>query len=251
MIVKPENCGEGFFGCGHSKADKAANHDRIVQESAAARFREAGVDGIGVADLMKDAGLTHGSFYRHFASRDDLATEAIERALREGSRAVFAAVATIKLNRQSLLNALVDAYLSTARTATTTGDKLCRHDVGGRCRPQQRPGAVRVYAAGRRVPGAAHSANRGRQAEIEADEGNRRVVHAGRCRVDGPRGERRQAVARNPQVGRRRIEGPTRMMSLLDKALSRPRFLLVDRAGRPSAHTSKINNLRVRQSDKN
>ena len=36
------------------------------------------------------------------------------------------------------------------------GDKLRRHDVGGRRRPQQRPGAVRVYAAGRRVPGAAH-----------------------------------------------------------------------------------------------
>jgi TetR/AcrR family transcriptional repressor of nem operon len=59
---------------------------------------------------MKDAGLTHGGFYRHFASRDDLVTEAIECALREGSRAV-AAVATIK---ECPLNALVDAYLSTA-----------------------------------------------------------------------------------------------------------------------------------------
>ena len=107
LIVKLEN--RGKFRMGHSKADKAANHDRIVQ-AAAARFREAGVEGIGVADLMKDAGLTHGGFYRHFASRDDLVTEAIECALREGSRAV-AAVATIK---ECPLNALVDAYLSTA-----------------------------------------------------------------------------------------------------------------------------------------
>src|SRR5258707_4013810 len=44
---------------GHSRADKAESHHRIVR-MAAARFRETGVDGVGVADLMKDAGLTHG-----------------------------------------------------------------------------------------------------------------------------------------------------------------------------------------------
>jgi TetR/AcrR family transcriptional regulator, transcriptional repressor for nem operon len=77
---------------------------------AAARFRENGVDGIGVADLMKDAGLTHGGFYRHFDSRDELVAEAVERALREGARAVDA-VANIK---ESPLAAVVDGYLSTA-----------------------------------------------------------------------------------------------------------------------------------------
>jgi TetR/AcrR family transcriptional repressor of nem operon len=94
---------------GHSQADKAESHDRIVQV-AAARFRENGVDGIGVADLMKDAGLTHGGFYRHFDSRDELVAEAVERALREGARAVDA-VANIK---ESPLAAVVDGYLSTA-----------------------------------------------------------------------------------------------------------------------------------------
>jgi TetR/AcrR family transcriptional regulator, transcriptional repressor for nem operon len=94
---------------GHSKADKAESHDRIVR-MAAARFRETGIDGVGVADLMKDAGLTHGGFYRHFASRDALVAEAIECALREGAQAVDA-VANIK---RSPLAALVDAYLSTA-----------------------------------------------------------------------------------------------------------------------------------------
>src|SRR6185436_16668027 len=74
---------------GHSKADKDESHDRIVQV-AAARFREIGVDGIGVADLMKEAGLTHGGFYRHFDSRDQLVAEAIERALLEGGRVVEA-----------------------------------------------------------------------------------------------------------------------------------------------------------------
>jgi TetR/AcrR family transcriptional repressor of nem operon len=94
---------------GHSQADKDDSHDRIVRV-AAARFRETGVDGIGVADLMRDAGLTHGGFYRHFASRDDLVAEAIARALRDGGRAV-AAVAN---GKPSPIAALVDAYLSTA-----------------------------------------------------------------------------------------------------------------------------------------
>ncbi|MGO4721895.1 MULTISPECIES: TetR/AcrR family transcriptional regulator [unclassified Inquilinus] len=65
---------------GHSRDDKAASHDRIVR-IAAARFRESGVDGLGVAELMQEAGLTHGGFYRHFASRDDLVAEAVEMAL--------------------------------------------------------------------------------------------------------------------------------------------------------------------------
>jgi TetR/AcrR family transcriptional repressor of nem operon len=97
---------------GHSKANKEQSHARIVQ-TAAARFREAGVDGVGVADLMKEAGLTHGGFYRHFASRDALVAEAIECALSDGSRAVEA-IATSKASRQTVAATLVDAYLSTA-----------------------------------------------------------------------------------------------------------------------------------------
>ena len=95
---------------GHSKADKADSHDRIVR-TAAARYRENGVDGIGVADLMKDAGLTHGGFYRHFASRDELVLEAIERALHDGGQRVTGALASSK---QPSLTILVDAYLSAA-----------------------------------------------------------------------------------------------------------------------------------------
>jgi TetR/AcrR family transcriptional regulator, transcriptional repressor for nem operon len=65
---------------GYSRADKAQSHERIVK-TAAARFREKGIDGISLADLMKEAGLTHGGFYRHFESRDDLVAEALESAL--------------------------------------------------------------------------------------------------------------------------------------------------------------------------
>ena len=96
-------------GMGHSQEDKAESHDRIVRV-AAARFREAGVDGIGVAGLMKDAGLTHGGFYRHFASRDELVAEAIERALHDGGRVVDA----LANSKHASVAALVDAYLSAA-----------------------------------------------------------------------------------------------------------------------------------------
>jgi TetR/AcrR family transcriptional repressor of nem operon len=65
---------------GHSREEKADSHERILR-IAAAHVRESGVDSLGVADLMKEAGLTHGGFYRHFASRDDLVAEAVEMAL--------------------------------------------------------------------------------------------------------------------------------------------------------------------------
>jgi TetR/AcrR family transcriptional repressor of nem operon len=58
----------------------AANREKIV-EVASGLFRTHGFDGIGVADIMKGAGLTHGGFYGHFESKDDLAAEACARAL--------------------------------------------------------------------------------------------------------------------------------------------------------------------------
>jgi TetR/AcrR family transcriptional regulator, transcriptional repressor for nem operon len=72
---------------GHSKASKASTHARLVA-SAAARFKERGVDGISLADLMKDLKLTHGGFYKHFGSRDELVTEALELALTESGQAM-------------------------------------------------------------------------------------------------------------------------------------------------------------------
>jgi len=58
-----------------SRQQAAANHERIVEE-AAKLFRERGFNGIGVADLMKSVGLTHGGFYGQFASKEDLMAEA-------------------------------------------------------------------------------------------------------------------------------------------------------------------------------
>lgn len=58
---------------------KQLTHDRIL-DTAAGVLRHAGFQGVGVADIMKRAGLTHGGFYAHFASRDALLAEALERA---------------------------------------------------------------------------------------------------------------------------------------------------------------------------
>jgi TetR/AcrR family transcriptional regulator, transcriptional repressor for nem operon len=63
-----------------TREQAAANREKIL-EVAGALFRERGFDGIGVADIMKRAGLTHGGFYGHFASKDDLAAEITARVL--------------------------------------------------------------------------------------------------------------------------------------------------------------------------
>src|ERR1700683_1250125 len=67
---------------GYSKSEKAATHTRIVKV-AAKRFRERGLEGIGVADVMKEAGVTVGGFYKHFASRDELVVEALATAFKD------------------------------------------------------------------------------------------------------------------------------------------------------------------------
>ncbi|MEJ4043633.1 TetR/AcrR family transcriptional regulator [Erwinia sp. SLM-02] len=59
-----------------SKEQVRENRQRIV-ETASALFRERGFDGVGVAELMSAAGLTHGGFYKHFASKTDLMAEAV------------------------------------------------------------------------------------------------------------------------------------------------------------------------------
>lgn len=64
----------------YSREHKLETHARIVKK-AAVRFREKGAHGVGVADLMKDAGLTHGGFYAHFDSREALVIEAFAYAM--------------------------------------------------------------------------------------------------------------------------------------------------------------------------
>jgi TetR/AcrR family transcriptional repressor of nem operon len=75
---------------GHSRVDKTKTHKRIVK-IASRRFREKGLAGVGIADLMKEAGLTVGGFYKHFDSRDALVAEAVSSAFGAWKRQVDAA----------------------------------------------------------------------------------------------------------------------------------------------------------------
>ena len=94
---------------------KETTHERIV-EVASRAIRRSGYGGTGVADIMKEAGLTHGGFYAHFASRDALLAEAGDRAGAE-SVALASRVAAAAPPGQSV-QAIMKAYLSPEHIAT-------------------------------------------------------------------------------------------------------------------------------------
>src|SRR5260221_6875427 len=90
-------------------AAKEATHERIVAMAARA-IRRSGYDGTGVADIMKDAGLTHGAFYAHFASREAMLAEAAGRACAESAAAAADVVAGGPPKRG--LASMLSGYLS-------------------------------------------------------------------------------------------------------------------------------------------
>ena len=92
-------------------AAKDATHERIVSVAARA-IRRSGYDGTGVADIMKEAGLTHGAFYAHFASREAMLAEAASRACAESAAAAADVVAQEPAG--TALAAMLGAYLSNA-----------------------------------------------------------------------------------------------------------------------------------------
>src|SRR5712691_10425099 len=111
--------------------DKAAeNRERIV-DTASRLFRQKGFDGVGLDAIMKDAGLTHGGFYGHFGSKDDLAAEAVTRALERSME---------KQGRFTNLHDLVSDYLSERHRAdrangcpvAALGADIARHGKGVR-----------------------------------------------------------------------------------------------------------------------
>lgn len=125
-------------------AAKEASHERIVQAAARA-IRRSGYDGTGVADIMKEAGLTHGAFYAHFDSREAMLAEAADRAGAESN--AFAARVIAAAPPQQALQALMQAYLSKEHLASIeTG---CPVSALGSEMPRQTPEVRR--AATRRI----------------------------------------------------------------------------------------------------
>lgn len=90
---------------------KQKSHDRIV-DAAARAIRARGYAGVGVADVMREAGLTHGGFYAHFPSREALLVAALDRAGRTSGESLRRYLPPA--GESGAFRAFVDAYLADA-----------------------------------------------------------------------------------------------------------------------------------------
>jgi TetR/AcrR family transcriptional repressor of nem operon len=142
---------------------KAAENRELIVETASRLFRAKGVDAVGIDAIMNDAGLTHGGFYGHFASKDDLFAEAVTRALEH---------ALEKQSHFTDLKALVADYLSGRHLA-------------------DRPGGCAIAALGGDIARQSEGARRGVTAHVRTQlERFTRLLRDG-GEVDG----RRRAIA--------------------------------------------------------
>lgn len=95
---------------------KELSHQRIVAAAARA-MRRSGFAGVGVADVMKDAGLTHGGFYAHFASREAMLSEALKRAGEDSAADLKRRCEPLRSRGASRLRSLIEGYLSETHLA--------------------------------------------------------------------------------------------------------------------------------------
>lgn len=99
--------------------EKAAENRASLIRAASKLIREHGIDGVGVAEISKEAGLTHGALYAHFKSKEELALEALSYGLDQTASRMYSAT----VNGMPDLQAYLDAYLSLE----------CRDDYANRC----------------------------------------------------------------------------------------------------------------------
>jgi TetR/AcrR family transcriptional regulator, transcriptional repressor for nem operon len=127
-----------------ASSKKQETRERILRAAARA-IRKHGYEGVGVADVMKEAGLTHGGFYAHFASRDALLAAAADQAGAESIEHLSRAIATAKPGQE--LSVLVDTYLSDRHAAAP--EQGCAIAAAGTEVPRQQAEVRR--AASRRI----------------------------------------------------------------------------------------------------
>ena len=123
---------------------KEATHERIV-DTAARVIRRSGYDGTGVAELMKEAGLTHGGFYAHFDSREGMLAEAADRA--GADTVAFLTRVAAAAPPQKALEAMLRSYLS--KEHVDGAESGCAVAALGSEMPRQSPKVRR--AATRRI----------------------------------------------------------------------------------------------------
>jgi TetR/AcrR family transcriptional repressor of nem operon len=103
-----------------TKEDKARNRQNIL-EAASRMFRSQGIDAVGIAELMKEAGLTHGGFYNHFASKNDLAVEVCGASFAASLGGLARTIEDGPGQGGSPLERVVAGYLSTAHRDAPDG----------------------------------------------------------------------------------------------------------------------------------
>jgi TetR/AcrR family transcriptional repressor of nem operon len=128
----------------NASSKKEETRERILRAAARA-IRKHGYEGVGVADVMKEAGLTHGGFYAHFESRDALLAAAVDQEGVESTEHLTRAIAAAQPGQE--LTALVDAYLSDGHVAAP--EQGCAVAAAGSEVPRQEAQVRR--AASRRI----------------------------------------------------------------------------------------------------
>ncbi|MDO9366952.1 MAG: TetR/AcrR family transcriptional regulator [Sphingopyxis sp.] len=150
--------------------DKDSAREKIVRH-ASLRFRKEGLAGVGMRPIMADAGLTHGAFYAHFATRADLVEAALDAAMDETLAALAAAADAAPEGRK--LEAIIDSYLRPAHrdrtdlgcaTAALAPD-IAREDVTLRDHYLERVGDLADLIAAH-LPAGGSAVQRGARAHI-------------------------------------------------------------------------------------
>lgn len=146
--------------------DKKARTHELILDTAAKAIRRGGYAGVSVAELMKEAGLTHGGFYAHFASRTAMLAEAMTRASELSSKALAPSVQHAVAEGKSPLRALVEHYLSDAHLdavehgcpIAALGSEICRQPEEVRAVAVQQMATLRNTIA-RALPAQANTAS--------------------------------------------------------------------------------------------
>lgn len=97
------------------KKERASENRSLLLKTAGRLFRERGIDGVGVAEIAREAGLTHGALYAHFASKDALAAEAFSQGLERSREAMRAAMTTRRSSEKVDVSTYLDYLLSPER----------------------------------------------------------------------------------------------------------------------------------------
>jgi TetR/AcrR family transcriptional regulator, transcriptional repressor for nem operon len=100
--------------------EQAEQNRHLIVETASRMFRLHGVENVAVADIMKEAGFTHGGFYNHFESKDELAAEAIASAFDVVANDLWEKLASRRRSQESL-SSFVARYLSPQHRDTKSG----------------------------------------------------------------------------------------------------------------------------------